>query len=121
MKSRVVAVVLGVALSVFGWGTAAAVDRVLSTEVKLEPMAKPGVYQATVEIRDVSTQEVVAAPILAFLKGEPVSTKTTLDSGEEVLFTIQVEAAGATASYSAEVRNGGRTLALQKASIALSR
>jgi hypothetical protein len=111
------------AAGVLGISMASAVlaaERSLSSEVKLEPMAKAGVYKATVEIRDASSNELLAAPTIAFMKGGPNTTTTTLETGEEVRFTVQVDASGAGASYTAELRSGGKLVSLQKATIALA-
>jgi hypothetical protein len=100
-------------------GAARAAGRTLSSEVKLEPGDRPDSFVATVELRDAVTQELLAAPKVAFLKGKPVKTSTTLDSGEELTFTIQVDAAGGSAIYTAEIRVAGQAVAIQKATIAL--
>lgn len=116
LRSALAVGVLGIALS----SAALAGERSLSSEVKIEPLAKAGAYTATVEIRDASSNELLAAPTLAFMKGGPNTTKTTLSTGEEVRFTVQVDASGTGASYSAELHSGGRLVALQKATVALA-
>lgn len=121
MKIRTAGLVAGFALSVLATAAAFAAVQSLSSEVTLQPAEKPGAYLATVEIRDAGTQEVLSAPRIAFMKGEGASTQTTLPSGEEVLFTIQVEASGTSATYTAELRSAGKSVVMQKATIALAR
>jgi hypothetical protein len=117
LRSALAVGVLGISLS----STVLAAERQLSSEVKLEPLAKAGAYQATVEIRDASSRELLAAPTIAFMKGGPNTTTTTLSTGEEVRFTVQVDASGSSASYSAELRSGGKLVSLQKATVALAK
>lgn len=118
---RIAALLGALALSLLASAPALAAERSLSSEVTLQPMDKPGAYKATMELRDASTQEVLFAPTIAFMKGGPANASGTLSSGEEVHFTIQVDASGASASYTAEIRSAGKAIALQKATIALAR
>jgi len=121
MKTMASLLIIALAVILMVTGSVLATERSLSSEVTLEPMDRPDTYLATVEIRDASTQEMLAAPKITFPAGGPAVTKTTLATGEEVLFTIQVDADGAKASYTAELRSGGKSLSVQKATIALAR
>jgi hypothetical protein len=121
MKTMAPLVILALAVSVLAAGSAFAAERSLSTEVTLQPMDRPDTYLATVEIRDASSEETLAAPRITFPKGGPATTTTTLSTGEEILFTVQVDADGTKATYTAELRGGGKSLAFQKATIQLGR
>ncbi len=120
MKHRFVRLALAAVLCLCCSQAAFAAVRALGSDVTLVPLAKPGAYQATVEVRDLVSNEVLAAPKIAFMKGEPAIATAKLDSGEEFRFTIQVDASGKSASYSAELRDAGKVVAQQKASIALT-
>lgn len=96
--------------------------RALSTAVKIAPGSKPGSYLATVEVSDADSHELLMAPRVYFPKGdEPTVASGTLPNGDEIIFSVAVDEAGTTASYTAELKRSGASVNLQKASVNIGR
>lgn len=63
------------------------------------------------------------APIIAFMKGggEPTMTSGTFPNGDKITFLIEVDEAGSSATYSAELKHGDKSISVQKATIRLGK
>ena len=89
-------------------------------EVDLSPLdGTPGGYRVQVIFRDLASDEVLAAPRLVFLAGDPVSTESEIPgTGAVAALSAEVSKEGV-ATYELEVRAKGRVLSRHKATVAL--
>jgi hypothetical protein len=121
MKRRVVATLGVVLLAALRATAAAAAERSFSSAVTIEPWSRPGAYRALAEVKDASTQELLAAPQTVFSAGDVAETKTTLASGEVVLFSVEADVDGANVFCSIAIRRGETVVSEQKVRIVLAK
>jgi hypothetical protein len=124
MSKAPVLLVLVLALAVGGSLVAASsstpAPAAYGVEVDLAPLADhPDGYRCHVAIRDLATNEVLAAPQLVFPKGQDAATQTTIP-GTDRLASLTVEVADdGTLTYELEVRSGEEVVSHHKATVAL--
>ncbi len=90
-----------------------------SAEVSIAPVSgSAGAYQCRAKVQDIKGGEVVFAPRLSFMQGEPARSESTGPSGREK-FVFEVSVANGVATYTLEVLRGEAVLSRHKASVAL--
>lgn len=93
-----------------------------SLEVDFGTMANhPDAYQCQATFRDLSTEEVLAAPKVSFLAGQPAKTETKIPgSHRTAVLTASVDEEGGVIKYSLEVHADGGVVSRHKATVGLS-
>ncbi len=103
-------------------GAWAAAERQLAMAVSVAPHGeRAGAYLATVEVSDAVNGELLSAPQLVFLAGGENVARSSLESGEQIVFAVQVDESAKKVTYKlSSIRDGHETTA-QQATIALTR
>lgn len=78
----------------------------------------PGVYVAQLQVSEVASARVIAAPAIRFRAGEP-STTTTAGDGMNFRFSVSVTQSGDAAEYDASVLNGKTVVSSSHGKISL--
>lgn len=122
MKSGFGLLVLsGAIIATLSLGAAQAPAPGYSLEVDFGTMADhPDAYQCQATFRDLSTEEVLAAPKVSFLAGQPAKTETKIPGTHRMaVLTASVDEDGGVLTYSLEVRADGRVVSRHKATVGL--
>lgn len=90
-----------------------------STEVSIQP-AGEGVFVLKAKVKDLSSGEIVAGPMVKMPAGETAKTESTLsDSDTIVTLSANIDAAKHSATYTVTVRRGKSVVSEHSASVAL--
>lgn len=92
----------------------------LGSEIVIEPDPSGDGYLCRSELRDLETEELLAAPVLRFRAGEPASVRSELPSGVTYELEVEVDAAGESARWSSQLRMGEKTVGQQSGVVRLS-
>ncbi len=101
-------------------GTAVAGGSGYAIELDLQPLRdSDNTFVAEARVTELATGEVVAAPRIIFLGGEEGKVQSGSREGLLVEISIGVDEAGETASYLAELREGGELVHAQRLTVRL--
>ena len=119
-----VVVVFGLA-SLAGAGSAPAAEPVAPAygiEVEIAPDPEQGgIYEARAVVTDLTTEEVLSAPKVRFLRGPEGrgQIRTGTQDGLSVYMEVEVDELGESATYRAEIRRGETLLSSHKVEVRL--
>ena len=93
----------------------------LASEVSIEPdPTADDLYLCTAVLRDLENDEVLAAPTVRFRAGESATVVSELPSGWRFEVEVEVDAAGGSAGWSSELRDGDEVLSRQSGAVRLA-
>jgi hypothetical protein len=92
------------------------------SEVTLEPMpGRAGVFVAKAVVKDLATDQVVAAPSLAFPAGEEATAESTSPAGTTLRLRVKADAATGKAEIALSLVAGSEERTLQRTTVQLPR
>lgn len=94
----------------------------LAVDLDLAPSTEAaGLYEATAQIQDAESGEILSVPTIVFPKGEDAAKVTSsTPTGGILEFTISISPDESAVTYAVERREGGDVVASQKATIRLA-
>ena len=94
----------------------------LAVDLDLAPSTEgAGLYEATAQIQDAESGEMLSVPTIVFPKGEDAAKVTSsTPSGGILEFRISISPDDSAVTYAVERREGGDVVASQKATIRLA-